>query len=698
MTDDTFDLSRRKALAALGTIGVASAGAGLGTSAYFSDQETFENNQLTAGTLDMKVAWSEHYSDWAGGEAAFARMPESGEEPTFRLPPGSGQSDARPIELLVEDGQGFLGATREERENGGLYPGTGEFADLCGTDADAPDRPLIDLDDVKPGDFGFGLFRFQLCTNPGKLWLTGGLTAANENDVTEPERDDPDEYGDAGATNPALVELLDEIQVAFGVGTTNDLAAADPGANLFPDPEAVSGVPQPATQYSLREFLTLAEKGIPLNGDIDAAAGGGTGRNCFSGETEQYVSVVWWLPIDHGNEVQSDSVTFDLGFYTEQCRHNATADWFVDGDETGDFAAIQAAIDAAEPGDVIEVDSGTYAAPDEGIAVDTDGLTLRSVGSRATIEGTGIGTNPAVSIEADDVTFEGFEVTNPGGLLGISIGNGSTGRGFSGVTIRCNRVHDVGPKGRLGVTGIIGQFGETHENLTIENNLVEDLRNEIAENTFGFPTVNGIFVDDPNDDGEFGLLRDSTIADNVVRNLESDIAPVGIILNTEADGVEIRGNYVTDLLASQAVDSDDTDDSIEEFGFTYAQGINHGGPTSGDGVAIVENTVTDITSRPPTDAGEFVGEAVKIDGDASGVTLDRNNLLAPIGVTNADGSTLDATCNWWGSSAGPEEASANPPSTSDDQRRDVLGAVDFDPWLIESYDADADVPSICTGN
>jgi hypothetical protein len=32
--------------------------------------------------------------------------------------------------------------------------------------------------------------------------------------------------------------------------------------------------------------------------------------------------VFWWLPIDHGNQVQSDSATFDLGFYTEQCRHN----------------------------------------------------------------------------------------------------------------------------------------------------------------------------------------------------------------------------------------------------------------------------------------------------------------------------------------------------------------------------------------
>src|SRR6056297_3451357 len=67
MTDD-FELTRRKALAALGSIGVASAGAGLGTSAYFSDQETFENNQLTAGTLDLKVDWEEHYSDWSADE------------------------------------------------------------------------------------------------------------------------------------------------------------------------------------------------------------------------------------------------------------------------------------------------------------------------------------------------------------------------------------------------------------------------------------------------------------------------------------------------------------------------------------------------------------------------------------------------------------------------------------------------------
>jgi len=64
---------------------------------------------------------------------------------------------------------------------------------------------------------------------------------------------------------------------------------------------------------------------------------------------------------------------------------------------------------------------------------------------------------------------------------------------------------------------------------------------------------------------------------------------------------------------------------------------------------------------------------------------------------NADGTELDATCNWWGSPDGPEVALANPPSTTDSDRRDVLGPVDFDPWLIESFDEDADISSICTG-
>lgn len=55
MTQDNISLSRRHMLLGLGTVGVASAGAGLGTTAYFSDTESFADNMLTAGELNLYV-------------------------------------------------------------------------------------------------------------------------------------------------------------------------------------------------------------------------------------------------------------------------------------------------------------------------------------------------------------------------------------------------------------------------------------------------------------------------------------------------------------------------------------------------------------------------------------------------------------------------------------------------------------------
>ena len=34
------------------------------------------------------------------------------------------------------------------------------------------------------------------------------------------------------------------------------------------------------------------------------------------------VALSWELPFDVGNEIQGDTLRFDLGFYTEQARHN----------------------------------------------------------------------------------------------------------------------------------------------------------------------------------------------------------------------------------------------------------------------------------------------------------------------------------------------------------------------------------------
>jgi predicted ribosomally synthesized peptide with SipW-like signal peptide len=273
MSND-FELSRRKALAALGSIGVASAGAGLGTSAYFSDTETFENNRLVAGELDLKMDWEEHYSDWSTDESeGLSRDPtmEDPEDPSFvGLPdpnapelwvhesdietfmanttieafPDSSTDDT-PRATFVETNSGGepivnnpcttladvpqdLGTYNQEVDGSNTTlqdPGRTLNEDTYDADNDEV-LPLINLTDVKPGDFGEVTFSTHLCDNPGYLWLQmpGGLTAS-ENGVTEAEADDPDEDQVEGDGNPDLkdsddsdgktVELVDKIKTTL---------------------------------------------------------------------------------------------------------------------------------------------------------------------------------------------------------------------------------------------------------------------------------------------------------------------------------------------------------------------------------------------------------------------------------------------------------------------------------------------------
>jgi len=251
-----YNLSRRRVLAGLGAIGLASAGAGLGTSAYFSDQETFTNNSLVAGSLDMKVDWEEHYSDWSDDEAQYARMPEGEEDVDIRLPAvtsgGELIPDARPIELVLDGEDAAAKQTAKDNlwdttsveaypdgtdgdqdgiqdafddalvcENdlladvgggsGGLSSANRTTGTFAGQTTESGD-PLINIDDVKPGDFGEVTFSFHLCDNPGYVWVNGELVDWSEGDpmYTEPELSDPDEDGSA---NPTVddIELLDEV-------------------------------------------------------------------------------------------------------------------------------------------------------------------------------------------------------------------------------------------------------------------------------------------------------------------------------------------------------------------------------------------------------------------------------------------------------------------------------------------------------
>ncbi|WP_255212521.1 SipW-dependent-type signal peptide-containing protein [Halorubrum sp. CBA1229] len=342
MSNKSFKLSRRKALASLGAVGVASAGAGLGTSAYFSDTESFENNTITAGELDLKVDWTEHYSDWSDDESdeVDVSMEPDGDY-DIGFPAAAPEAEQSVFVKHMEDARGFLANTAIEAFPDTLTddPASEDYdgekvrfdndsdicdipADLDGGDGvlshpyrtganvdggvtigDGPNPqttkagdPLVNISDAKPGDFGEVTFSFHLCDNPGYVWLTGELVSASENGLTEPEMEEDDEdqtLNDDGEIvakdDEETVEILDEIRTAFWYDTGTDGVYGEDYEDKDGDRSEGDNYLQTEEKYiplggTLRSVLTALENGMfPLDAEPVSPADEETGGE--SGET-----------------------------------------------------------------------------------------------------------------------------------------------------------------------------------------------------------------------------------------------------------------------------------------------------------------------------------------------------------------------------------------------------------------------------
>jgi predicted ribosomally synthesized peptide with SipW-like signal peptide len=186
MTEDKlYNLSRRKVLAGIGAVGLASAGAGLGTSAYFSDREEFQNNSLVAGELDLLVDWQQTYT--ANDETVFVNAhPDhdaDGEQSIVAdnddgvikysdfLDPNDPDSNGENIPTLNCENIPPI-----SEASYGTDPTTGEVQET-----------LVELGDVKPGDKGEVTFSLHLCDNPGYIWMQADDVSESEGVNTDPE-------------------------------------------------------------------------------------------------------------------------------------------------------------------------------------------------------------------------------------------------------------------------------------------------------------------------------------------------------------------------------------------------------------------------------------------------------------------------------------------------------------------------------
>jgi predicted ribosomally synthesized peptide with SipW-like signal peptide len=219
MTDDNqlYNLSRRKLLAGLGTVGLASAGAGLGTSAFFSDREAFEDNRLTAGTLDLKLDYKATY---LGGPGRLGAVQAMGYPDAEDLGEGRYLLDQAPSPADMQDWEDLV---------------QGEEFDFCSPEADeflvnGSGIPVFTLEDVKPGDSGEVTISIHICDNPGYVELFGDLSEA-ENDQTEPESE-VDDSPDAGELADAIEvcvwydEDCDNVYEPTGTGQQQELEVA----------------------------------------------------------------------------------------------------------------------------------------------------------------------------------------------------------------------------------------------------------------------------------------------------------------------------------------------------------------------------------------------------------------------------------------------------------------------------------------
>jgi nitrous oxidase accessory protein len=329
-----------------------------------------------------------------------------------------------------------------------------------------------------------------------------------------------------------------------------------------------------------------------------------------------------------------------------------------------DYATITLAINAGTTGngDIILVYPGTY---NESITINKK-LTVKSSGGAAVtiLNGNSVGENYyMVTIKADDVTFDGFTVTNPiynstADASGVLIG--SEGRNSNIRVLNCV-IHDMGTATRSPAS-----FGTFGINCGPVNGLeVSDCEIYNIKNGDAGPDVYAI-----------GILTwgnsSSETADKLTiwNNSIHDIVNPG----TGARGIAIGGDSANVQVSNNTI-----------YG-SFRDGITTSSILDGP-ITITNNTVTGGTASAillrSTYAQTVTGNTLRACG--TGIIVDTTVTIAPTikynsiagntaGLNNLATVTVTAVNNWWGSATGPGTVG---PGTGDT----VSTNVDYNPWL-----------------
>ncbi len=325
---------------------------------------------------------------------------------------------------------------------------------------------------------------------------------------------------------------------------------------------------------------------------------------------------------------------------------------------------IQTAIDAANSGDTIDVSAGSYA---ENLILNK-ALTLNGANANAACDARAAESviAPAsglpVSITADGVSFNGFEVTAPGYQYGIILS------GTSDVAVIHNNVHDINSSATPVITNTYGIYYsvpnvDANSNVTISDNCLDNIASsaltgnscaaigvlqststgtlsnltiagnsitDVAVNTGAWPTgkiAYGMILNTGSSSylTTTGKIVDAIIENNVIDGLSGFISTaIGLEGNTE--NAIVRGNTIANLYGAKTADRAGGGYDLNGLKFESNRYV---------GTVTVENNSIDRSTF-----------------NHNG-TMDRGYAVAnyvPVGAAYSGGTTAAAnvTCNWFG--------------------------------------------------
>ncbi|MFZ4399617.1 MAG: right-handed parallel beta-helix repeat-containing protein [Bacteroidales bacterium] len=316
-----------------------------------------------------------------------------------------------------------------------------------------------------------------------------------------------------------------------------------------------------------------------------------------------------------------------------------------------EYCTIQAAIDAAQTLNThtITVAAGTYP---ENVIINKS-LTLKGAnadkpcpyGNRLAESIISGSSSAAITILADGVTIDGFEITNPSGNYAIT----ATGR--NNLLITNNNIHHIGTlpvlSGNTHAVAIVMSSTASIQNITISDNCISEVKGgenpaltgNAAKLNNGTASAVGVGWSNATND-----IVNLLIEDNTISNITACTQPFanggkgayGVIVNVGA-GSAYTGKAVSPVISCN---------SISVLSGCWAHGIGLEGETPG--AIVFRNDIKNLTStKSPSDA---VCVMIEDNAGAGTVAINENSFtLMSYGIVNTMAAlTVDGTKNWWG--------------------------------------------------